>query len=382
MRIITVYNRYTVHGGEDEVFRREADVLEAAGHDVLRHTADNADLASVGRFRAVAGMIWNRRAAADMARLVRQHRAEVVHVHNFFAVLSPTILGAARASGAAVVQTLHNFRLFCTNSMLLRDRRPCEDCVGRGLAWPGIVHGCYRDSHSQSAAVAAMTGLHRLTGTWNRDVDRYIALTDHSARLFVRSGLPSDKVTVKPNFVEDRHDPSVVDSPRHGALLVGKMVEEKGVLLAAEAWGSLTTPLRFLGDGPLKAVVGGEGQKTQAEVARSMANAEFLVMPSLWYETFGLVVIEAFSAGLPVIAAGHGALADLIEDGVTGLLFRPGDAADLAAKARWAIANPEAMRAMGRRARDVFEQRYTPASNLPQLEDIYRQALTARAATL
>lgn len=378
MRIISVYNRYTVHGGEDEVFRREAELLEGAGHEVLRHTAENTELLRQGRAAAIRSMVWNAAAARDMARLVADSRADIVHVHNFFAALSPAILTAARAAGAAVVLTLHNFRLFCVNGMLLKEADPCERCVGLPLAWPGMAHGCYRQSRSQSSAVAVMAATHRLAGTWRNGVDRFVALTDNSRRIFLQGGLAAHKVVVKPNFVEDRHPPPTPERPRHGAILVGKMIEEKGVRLAMEAWRGWTYPLRILGEGPLREMAGGEGQKTQADVAQAMSEAAFLVVPSLWYETFGLVVIEAFSAALPVIAAGHGALADLVRDGETGLLFRPGDAEDLAAKVRWAAANPEAMREMGLRARRTYERLYTPAANLPQIEALYADALAAR----
>ena len=376
MRILSIFNRYTVHGGEEEVFRREADLLEGAGHEVTRHTAENAALFRRGPAAAVCAMIWNTDAARDVARLVAERRAEIVHVHNFFAALSPTILTAAHDAGAAVVLTLHNFRLLCANAMLLRDQAPCERCVGLPLAWPGMIHGCYRGSRLQSSALAVMVAVHRLAGTWDHGVDRFVALTDSSRHIFLQGGLPADKVVVKPNFVEDRHGEQ--ERRRHGALLVGRMIEEKGVLLVVEAWRGWDYPLRVLGEGPLRELIGGEGQKTQAEVAEAMAGAAFLVVPSLGYETFGLVVIEAFSAGLPVIAAGRGALADLIRDGETGLLFRPGDAADLAAKIRWAAENPEAMRQMGRRARRTYERLYTPAANLPLLEALYADALAAR----
>ncbi|CAA7615429.1 Glycosyl transferase group 1 [Candidatus Terasakiella magnetica] len=382
MKIISVYNRYTVHGGEDEVFRREAELLEAAGHTVLRHVAENSELLKKGHGAAIGAMIWNREAADAMTRQVRNSRADIVHVHNFFAALSPTILTAAHAAGAAVVLTLHNFRLFCVNGMLLRNGKACERCVGLPVAVPGILHACYRGSAAQSAAVAAMVAVHRLAGTWSHGVDRFVTLTENSRRIVTQGGLPAAKVVVKPNFVEDRHDPSGLDHPRHGAVIVGQMMAEKGIALAAQAWLGLDYPVRFLGEGPLRATIGGEGHKTQEEVAQAMRQAAFLVVPSLWYETFGLVVIEAFSAALPVIASGHGALADLIKDGETGLLFRPGDSADLAANIRWAVANPQAMREMGRRARETYERLYTPAANLPQLEAIYEAALIARSAAI
>jgi len=385
MRVLTVYNKYRVYGGEDEVFLRERKLLAEAGHAVASHTADNADLDGQGRLRLAAKTVWNAAAARDMAALIADTRPKVVHLHNFFAALSPTVLRAAHEAGAAVVLTLHNFRLFCTNSMLLRDDAPCERCVGLPLAWPGIVHGCYRGSISQSAVVAAMSAVHRLAGTWNNSVDRYIVLTENSLRICLAGGLTAGKIAVKPNFTEDQHAAVPLDGPRRGALFVGKLTDDKGLGGIVRAWEDFPVPLRILGVGAWQerlnaAGLSTEGQQPQTVVAEAMRRAEVLIVPSLWYETFGLVVIEAFAAGLPVIASNHGALADLIENGVTGLLVRPNDAEDLRAKVAWAVAHPDAMRQMGCNARRRYLERYTPAANLPQLEAIYAAAIAARAS--
>jgi glycosyltransferase involved in cell wall biosynthesis len=385
MRILTVYNKYRVHGGEDEVFLRETQALQAAGHDVVSHTADNATLDDKARLRLATKTIWNTASARAMTALVGNTRADVVHVHNFFAALSPTILRAAHNAGAAVVLTLHNFRLFCGNSMLLRDDRPCERCVGLPLAWPGILHGCYRGSVGQSAVVSAMSAVHRLAGTWDNHVDRYITLTENSRRICVAGGLAASKIAVKANFTEDQHVAGTLDGPRQGALFVGKLTDDKGLGVIVQAWEGSSVPLRILGVGAWQerlktAGFHADGQQPQTVVAEAMRRAEVLIVPSLWYETFGLVVIEAFAAGLPVVASNHGALADLIEDGVTGLLIRPNDAEDLRAKVAWAVAHPEAMRQMGRQARQRYLERYTPAANLPQLEAIYAAAIAARSS--
>lgn len=385
MKVIAVHNLYASAGGENAVFEREAALLEAGGHEVHRFVADNSDI-TVGP-AAAAAAVWNVAAARRLHALVRRTGAQVVHVHGTFAILSPAILRAAHQAGAAVVHTLHNARLGCVNAMLVRDGQPCRRCLGLSLAWPGIAAGCYRGSRALSAVVAATTAIHRLAGTWRNHVDLYLAPSASAHTLAIEGGLPADKVMVKPNFTEDRHQGHDLTAPRDGALMVGRIIAEKGVLVAAEAMAGCRTRLSLAGEGDqLDALadlmradrVRHLGRLSQDGVAEAMRHAAVLVAPSVAPESFGLMVIEAFSAALPVIAAAHGGLADLVEEDRTGLLVRPGDAADLAAKLRWAEEHPAEMRRMGQTARQVYIERFTPQAALPLLEAAYEEALRRR----
>lgn len=385
MKIIVAHNRYIASGGEDEVFERETTMLEQGGHDVIRFLADNKDFhpGIVGAAQAV----WNIPTARAMDRMVRQTGAEVVHVHNTFAAFSPSIFRAAHQAGAAVIATLHNFRLFCVNAMLVRDGEHCRRCLGRSMAFPGILGRCYRDSVTMSAVIASTAALHRAAGTWSRHVDRYVAPSDSARVLMVEGGIAADRIVTKPNFTHDHHRHSRLDGPRDGALMVGRVIAEKGALVTAQAWTGLDIPLDILGDGDQETAFAAlvaqgtvrlRGRVSQDEVAQAMRQASFLIAPSTSRETFGLVVIEAFAAGLPVIVSDHGGLADLVEDGRTGLRVRPGDSRDLADKVRWARDNPQAMRRMGENARQAYLDHYTPQANLPLLEAVYQEALMCR----
>ena len=212
-------------------------------------------------------------------------------------------------------------------------------------------------------------------------MDRFIALTEFAKAKFGEAGFPKDKIAVKPNFVEDvKADAS--DMPRSGALFVGRLSPEKGISTLLRAWGSLEIPLRIAGDGPLYDAVQDAalaqitplGRKTTEEILSEMTRAEFLVMPSDWYEGFPMTLAEAYCKGLPVIASRLGAMAEIVEDGVTGLHFTPGDAEDLVVKVRWAVEHPEEMRRFGLNARRVYEEKYTPEANFRQLMSIYQEA--------
>lgn len=393
MNVLVVHNFYLQAGGEDEVFRAETRELErAAGVRVSTYTARNAPVGGrdVG---AALRTVWNGAAAREIGQLVRERRIEVVHFHNTFQTISPAAYRAARSAGAAVVQTLHNYRLLCPASTLFRDGHPCEDCVGR-LPWPAVQHACYRGSRAASGVVAAMLGTHRALGTYSRDVDLYVALTEQARDVYVRGGLPADRLVVKPNFLAD--DPGMGDGGGEGvdgdyALYVGRLTPEKGVATLLEAWRTLgpELPLRIVGDGPLapevSAAARGQpgvaffGQQPQAEVRRLMRSARLLVFPSEWYEGLPMTLIEALATGLPVVASRIGAAGSVIEHGQTGRHFRPGDAADLAAQVRWLLAHPADLGRMRGQARLAYEARYTAPANVRALLALYEEARRRRA---
>lgn len=249
------------------------------------------------------------------------------------------------------------------------------------IPWRGVVHGCYRNSKVQSAVLAGMVSLHRLLGTWQHKVTRYIALNDFCRNKYINGGLPANKLVVKPNFVQ----PVALSTNlpiRNGVLYVGRLSPEKGINVLAKACDSLSMlKVKVAGTGEQSALLENLenikllGHQSPEAVRQLMAQSIALVMPSIWFETFGLVIIEAFSVGTPVIASRIGVLPELVEDGVTGLLFNPGDAEDLADKLQWAHAHPEQMRAMGEAARAKYEAFYTAEKNYQQLVAIYRDAI-------
>jgi glycosyltransferase involved in cell wall biosynthesis len=383
MKVLVAHNTYLLHGGEDAVVDSEIALLRQDGHTVLEYRRNNEELAAIGMVQGAIDTLWSRRTRAEVAMLLHRERPDVIHVHNTLPLISPSIYWAAAEAGIPVVQTLHNFRLMCPQAMLLREGRPCETCVGRA-PWAAVQHACYRGSRVQTAVLSSMLVLHRSLGTYADKVARYVALNDFCRSKFIQGGLPPEKIVVKPNFVED---PSVGDDLRQGLLFVGRLSPEKGVTALAEAARTLPGgALKVVGSGPaggvLQAIAGVAclGPLPSGEVTREMKSAIALVLPSIWYENFPRTLVEAYACGLPVIASRIGALADLVDDGVTGLLAAPNDAADLASKMRWALDHPDQMAAMGRAARSAYEKQYTPAINLAQMLAIYEQAVRPRSA--
>jgi glycosyltransferase involved in cell wall biosynthesis len=381
MRVLIVHNHYQLAGGEDTVVANEFALLEGSGWETRLFSVSNDVIAGGwGKITAAVRASYSRPARDELARVIAEFAPAVVHVHNFFPLLSPSIYDACRAAGVAVVQTLHNYRTICPGGLLIRDGHPCEDCIGAS-PYQAALHGCYRGSRIGSLAVARMVDIHRRRGTWSHKVDRYIALSAFAKGKFVQAGFPADRIAVKPNFAPDQ--PAARYVARAGALFVGRLSPEKGIDTLVRAWDGLDVPLRVVGDGPLRELaenatgprVVALGWKTPAEVAGEMAQAAFLVMPSGWPENFPMVIVEAFSRNLPVIGSRIAALEEIIEEGVTGLFFTQGDHDDLATKVSWAHQHPDAMRLMGANARRVYEEKYSPSVNFRQLAKIYEAAI-------
>jgi glycosyltransferase involved in cell wall biosynthesis len=379
VRILLVHNTYQQAGGEDTVVAGEMAMLRSHGHEVYFHMVSNDKIRGfwnelITGWRAPYSK-WGKR---EMSKTLIKFRPDIVHVHNFFPLLTPSIYDAYQEVKVPVVQTLHNFRTICAGGFLVRDGKLCEDCI-QGTSYQAVLHSCYRGSRLGSLAVARMIDVHRRKGTWNEKVDRFIALTNLSRNKFVEAGFPAERIVVKPNFFAEVESGDHTSPDRKGALFVGRLSQEKGIETLLRAWQSVDFPLRIIGDGPLRDKVRGQasgtiaalGRKESWQVVEEMTEALFLVMPSEWYEGFPMTLVEAFAQGLPVIASRLGAMAEIVEDGITGLLFKPGDAEDLVRKVRWANERPEEMRRMGCNARKVYEEKYTSEINYRQLIAIY-----------
>ncbi|WP_334107023.1 glycosyltransferase family 4 protein [Methylobacillus sp.] len=378
-KVLVVHNAYQHKGGEDTVVESECQMLRKFGHDVEVYTRHNDNIALLGNARLVKQTLWSSTSSSDIAEVIRRFHPDVIHVHNTFPLISPSIYWRAAESGIPVVQTLHNFRLMCPQAMFLRDGDVCEDCLGH-VPWRGVMRKCYRESMVQSAVLGAMVTLHRGMGTWRNKITRYIALNDFCRNKFIQGGLPASKIVIKPNFVDFDAPPSVL---RQGFLFVGRLSKEKGVSTLVSAMASMPAEVsvNVAGTGPEQSLIEGRqnvialGALSTEQVRQKMSSALALVLPSIWYENFPRTLVEAFACGLPVIASRIGALAELVEDGVTGLLFDPGDAEDLAAKLRWAVDNRDAMAAMGKSARLLYEREFTIERNYNQLVTIYKEAI-------
>jgi glycosyltransferase involved in cell wall biosynthesis len=394
VKVLLVHNTYQQPGGEDVVFEQERRLLADAGHAVITYCRSNWEierLAPGARLALSYRTIWNEPARREVLALLGRERPDVVHVHNTFVMISPSIFSACQEAGIPVVQSVHNYRLFCPVSTFFREGGVCEACLHQSL-WQGVRHGCYHGSRSATAVVALMLAVNRRRRTWTSKVDRFIALTNFTRRKLVEGGIPEERIVVKPNFIHP--DPGEGSGPRDYALFVGRLSPEKGASILLDAWSRLPepVPLVVLGGGPEQgdleerarrnhlSTVQFRGQVPRPETIAAIQGARFLVFPSLWYENFPMTIGEAFACGTPVIGSRLGAVEEIVDDGRTGLHFEPGSAGELAGRVAWAWNHPAEMKSMGREARRKFEAKYTAESNYPILVDVYEQAMARRSS--
>jgi glycosyltransferase involved in cell wall biosynthesis len=387
VRVLQIHNAYRQSGGEDQVVEDERRLLVANGHHVRQLLASNDRIrrpfdAAIAALRAPYSWDAKRWTARELAT----ERPDIVHVHNTFPLLSPAVYDACIDARIPVVQTLHNYRPICPGALLMRDGVACDLCV-HGSVGHSIRYGCYRGSRLATVPVAALVAGHRRRGTWKTRVDRFIALTNFAKRKFATAGFPLDRMSVKPNFcgtvpVEEGHE------AREGAIYVGRLSREKGLMTLLDSWADLPISLTVIGDGPLASSLAPFrsisnvrflGPQPKAAVIRHMRRAKFLVLPSECYEGFPLVLAEAFACGLPVLGSRIGSVEEIIDHGVTGLLFETGSVVDLRDKALWLATRDDERREMARNARSTYLSHYTPEVNYSQLAEIYRLAATSRA---
>ena len=384
--VLMAHNDYQTGSpsGENASFRDESELLSSRGHRVAPYTRCSDEIRTYSpwqRLVLVKNVGWSSDTCVALLRLLRETRPDVAHFQNIFPLISPSAYRACQEMGIPVVQALRNFRLLCPEATFYRDGGICEECLGRTVAWPSVVHGCYHDSRPQSAVLAAAFAAHNWRKTWHTDVNMYIAPTQFVRQKFIEGGFPAEKIAVKPNFV--RVDPGERAGRGDYALYVGRLSPEKGITTLLAAWKKLPkVPLRIVGDGPLAAeversLVGNShhvswlGQRSREETLDLIKGAMVLVFPSEWYETFGRVAIEAFACGVPVIASRIGAVEEVVSHERTGLQFAPGSADELAAAMEWAWTHPREIAFMGRAAREEYKTKYTPETNYERLMGIY-----------
>ncbi len=389
MRVAIAHNRYQQAGGEDKVVAAEAAMLRRRGHEVEMLGFDNeAIVGAPGMAFAAAKSFFSPTAYKQVGTSLASFRPDVLHVHNFLPTLSPAVFFAAEKAGVPVVQTLHNYRLICANAQLFRDGHTCELCLEKRSFLPGVRRACYRGSRAGSAVVGGTVALHAGLGTWDRRVTRYIALSHFAAQKLGTFRIPAAKIRIKPNFVPDA---GTGEGAGGYALFVGRLSREKGLdtLLAADCLGELAMPALIVGDGPMReaveracARVGSRlvylGPKAESEVRVLMEGAVVLLVPSLWYEGFPMVMVEALSLGLPVVASRIGGLPEIVEDNVSGLLSPAGDAQGLLDCLKL-LQRMEAtqMRAMRNAARSRYLEFYGEEANYAKLVEIYAEAIAA-----
>jgi glycosyltransferase involved in cell wall biosynthesis len=394
VKVLLAHNFYgsAAPSGENQVFDAEKALLQLHGHEVTEFTRHSDEIRGRGAWGAVLGALstpWNPFAAKALKRAVAAQGPDVVHTHNTFPLLSPAIFHAI-GHRAARVLTLHNYRLFCPAAIPMREGNVCTDCLDQGSVLPSLANGCYRDSRLATLPLAVNVALHRRLGTWTREVDAFIALSEFQRERMIEAGLPVELVHVKPNFYPGQ--PLVVPwhERRSSVVFAGRLTAEKGVLALVRAWlawGATAPELRIVGDGDLRdelerlaatapmVPIRFLGQLAGATAQEEIARACLLVLPSECFEGFPMVVREAFAFGTPAAVSNIGPLPSIVREGKNGVVFEPANPQSLLKTVRTAWETTGDLERLAAEARRSFETLYTEDANYRMLMKVYEQAM-------
>jgi len=384
-QILIVHNKYKIRGGEDSVVENEFQLLKKNECSVDTYFVDNH--AIKGFFQKIITLlqtpfVWTNNQFIKK-HLTKDSSSTVIHIHNYFPLLSPSIFRAIKKQKIATVHTLHNYRSICPTALLMHDGKLQERSVHHS-SWWAVSKKVYRNSAIGTFALCCMIELHKKLGTWHKHVDVFIALTEFSRDKFIEAGWPAGKIYVKPNFIEDRFNGVIrIDKKGGYAVFVGRLSEEKDIATLLESWRYINYPLKVIGEGPLELLVNScensmieyLGKLPVDKVLEYVQHAEFLILPSICYEGFPMVLVEAMCCGTPAIVSKLGSMEEIIDDGVNGLHFAAGDSYDLSKKVKHLIENKPLAQEMAFQARLEYLAKYTPEKNYQMLMKIYHRAI-------
>lgn len=388
MRIVNAHNHHVGGGGMEVLFESITKLLRERGHEVHVIERQNKDLRGLtGRLGALGSMVYSPAAKREMAKVIADFKPDVVHLHNLYPQLSPSVIDACNEAGVPAVLAVQDYKLTCPTAQHLRDGKVCEKCLGGHEQWCAI-HNC-RGSVTMSIAYAIRNAAARKSGRLHDGITRYLACSAFAKRQIVRGGYDGDRTIVIPNFSALPID----DSPRGAGdyiAYVGRISPEKGLPILIEAAKRLGVPVKIAGDTakmpelPSTAPSNVEfvGPVKRDALPAFYRNARCLVVPSVWYEGLPVVCAEAMGYGTPLVVSDIGGLAESIEPGVSGQLCPVGDVDAFAAAIDAYWKNPDLARAHGAAARERARHEFSLDAFYGRLVAAYHVAIQSARRSL
>jgi glycosyltransferase involved in cell wall biosynthesis len=337
MKILIVHNKYKIPGGEDIQTQEELALLNQYGMDVHTFTVSNDSIDAINTINLALNTIWSEKYYKILLKKIKTEKFDIIHIHNFFPLLSPSIFYAAKKAGAKVVMTAHNYRLVCPNALMFIENKICNACLGKTIPYPALFKKCYRDNFMATAATIAMLGFHNIVHTWRNKIDGIICISEFVKGQLMLGGFDEKQLHVKYNFVSSNIPPNF--EPEDYYIFVGRISDQKGIELLLKTFQLLQKKLVIIGDGPLNSMVleftarnkniEYLGKLSLEETYKKIAKAKALISPSQSNEPFGRTIIEAFAHGTPVLGSALGGITELIKEGSNGFLFDPYKEGDL-----------------------------------------------------
>lgn len=383
MKILIAHNQYKRRGGEDAVVDNEFRMLTNHGHEVNKYLVTNDVIGGfIDKVTSAINLSYSSRSKIEFDKCLDRYKPDIVHVHNLFPILTPSILDSCNQKSVPVVMTLHNYRLICPSGLMTLNGKVCERCIVSGYH-NAIINRCYRKSLVGSYFVSRMVKNLKDQNVWADKLSAMIFLTEFSKQKIIRSGITNKCMMVKPNFLPSDDAINQANS-RTKVLFIGRISVEKGVSLLLDAWSDDFVDLEVIGDGPLLEIYKNKykqeniffsGQKDMVYINNQLSNTLFIVVPSTWYEGFPMVILEAFSKAVPVVCSDIGSLSEIVDNNVNGRHFKCGDYNDLNGVIRELLQDNKKVELLGNNAYQKYKKNYTEEVNYHTLMDIYTKAI-------
>jgi glycosyltransferase involved in cell wall biosynthesis len=384
MKVLIIHNRYKILGGEDLSTEAEVSLLKCNGIEVDTFYVNNADINLRNKTVLALNTVWSNHYYREIGKKIEEGRYDIVHVQNFFPLLSPSIFYACQRTKTKVVMSVRNYRLICPNAQMYVNGNVCTSCVGKTIPVQAIKKKCYRKSAATSSAVVAMLAFHNFLNTWKNKIDGYICVSEFVKSQLILGGFEDEKLHVKHNFVTTELEPSFEDGQYY--IFAGRLSEEKGIDILLNSFKNSCRKLIIVGDGPLAGIVESFakensnvvylGKHSLEEIYVLISKARALIFPSRWHEPFGRTIVEAFAHGTPVIASAMGGITELVTDNYNGFLFSPADPEGLC-KALIHFEGLTDNRLVRQNTYETYKRNFLPSANFSKIMSIYDRVLSA-----
>lgn len=390
MRILIIHNRYGKFSGEESALEAEKLLLEENGNDVRLYCRNSGEISGPwSKVNAFFSGFYNYRSISEIKKILLNFKPEIAHIHNLYPFISPAVLGIIHKHNIPIVMTVHNYRLICPNGLFFTQGKICERCEN-GNEWNCILRNC-EGSLAKSSGYALRNIYARKRQLYSSNISRFICLTNFQKEKHIKNGFSVEKLVVLPNFLDSKHKKDSPIISKSYIAFSGRINSQKGFDLIIEAMDLLETEseptkalpilaaghidLPFINQFKIPANVKLLGALPKEEMDNFYQNARFIIFASKSYEGLPMVFLEAMKHSLPVIAPRLGAYPEIIEDGVTGLLFTPGDFADLAKKIKILSFNKDLCSQLGKNGNQKLKEKYSPEIHYEQLISLYRQLI-------
>lgn len=407
MKLLFLNNYHYLRGGSERVFFGEMEILQARGHTVYsfarkhphdlpakfesffpQHLETESIHFSFDAIRTVKEIIYSKESKTSLKSIINRYPPDLAHAHNIYGRLTTSVLDLLNNEGISAVLTLHDYKLICPSYKLMKDNRICEDCKGNKF-YKAVVNKCHKNSLTASAVYAIESYFNTWFGKYSKNVAYFISPSRFLRSKLTEFGWPESKIEYVPNYlVTSKFEPSY-EAGKY-LLYLGRLSGEKGIETLIRAYNRISplhVKMLIVGEGPeekkLKALAGGSGDVifpgylSGEELSQVTRESLAVVVPSEWYENAPISILEAMAYGKPVIGSNIGGIPEMVDHGVTGYLFEPGNVADLASKIELLLSlPPNRLAEMGRAAREKVEREYNEEIHYSKLMEVYKKALS------